>query len=66
MGDYIYEHPVTGVQLRRHPVADPRTLADYRALRAVYKTDQDLQAAHLHTSWAFTWDDHEVSNDYAG
>jgi alkaline phosphatase D len=66
VGDYVYEHSPTGVQLRRHPVSDPRTLADYRALHAVYKTDKDLQAAHRHTSWVFTWDDHEVANDYAG
>jgi len=66
VGDYIYESPSSGPQYRRHPNANPRTLAQYRSHHAVYKTDPDLQAAHLHTSWAFVWDDHEVSNDYAG
>jgi alkaline phosphatase D len=32
---------------------------------AVYKLDQDLQAAHAATSWAFIWDDHDVNNDYS-
>lgn len=65
LGDYIYESS-WGPQIRRHPSNDPATLADYRAHHAVYKLDPDLQAAHAHTSWAFTWDDHDVSNDYAG
>jgi len=66
VGDYIYESASWGPQYRRHPHANPRTLADYRLHHAVYKTEPDLQAAHAHTSWAFVWDDHEVSNDYAG
>jgi alkaline phosphatase D len=65
VGDYIYEVSY-GPQLRRHPVGDPWTLADYRLQHAVYKLDPDLQAAHRHCAWAFIWDDHEVSNDYAG
>jgi alkaline phosphatase D len=66
VGDYLYEGTSSGPQYRRHPNANPRTLAQYRSHHAVYKTDPDLQAAHRHTSWAFVWDDHEVANDYAG
>ncbi|MBX7249789.1 MAG: alkaline phosphatase D family protein [Caulobacteraceae bacterium] len=65
LGDYIYESSF-GQQIRRHPNRDPRTLDDYRVHHAVYKLDEDLQAAHRHTSWALIWDDHDVANDYAG
>jgi len=65
LGDYIYESSF-GQQIRRHPNLDPRTLDDYRVHHAVYKLDEDLQAAHRHTTWALIWDDHDVSNDYAG
>ncbi len=64
LGDYIYESTWNG-PLRRVPVTEARSLDDYRALHACYKLDGDLQAAHRHTSWMFTWDDHEVVNDYA-
>jgi alkaline phosphatase D len=67
LGDYIYEW---GPYQRQHPayatrVAESFTLADYRARYAQYKTDADLQAAHLAAPWIVTWDDHEVANDYA-
>ncbi len=67
LGDYIYEW---GPYSLRHPVSAQRinesfTLADYRARYAQYKTDPDLQAAHLAAPWIVTWDDHEVANDYA-
>jgi alkaline phosphatase D len=68
LGDYIYEW---GPYQLRHPQRPVRinesfTLADYRARYAQYKSDPDLQAAHLAAPWIVTWDDHEVSNDYAG
>ena len=67
LGDYIYEW---GPYSTRHPAAAQRvdesfTLADYRARYAQYKSDPDLQAAHLAAPWIVTWDDHEVANDYA-
>ncbi|MGN6389300.1 MAG: alkaline phosphatase D family protein [Burkholderiaceae bacterium] len=68
LGDYIYEwgpydlaHPAAP---RRGPAS--RTLDDYRARYAQYKSDPDLQAAHRVAPWIVTWDDHEVANDYAG
>jgi len=64
LGDYIYEYG-KGEGQRRVPVSEARTLDEYRQLHATYKLDRDLQAAHQHTSWLFTWDDHEVANDYA-
>jgi alkaline phosphatase D len=68
LGDYIYEW---GPYQLRHPDRPTRTnesftLADYRARYAQYKSDPDLQAAHLAAPWIVTWDDHEVANDYAG
>jgi alkaline phosphatase D len=68
LGDYIYEW---GPYQPRHPdkairTAESFTLADYRARYAQYKSDRDLQAAHLAAPWIVTWDDHEVANDYAG
>ncbi|MDE2430676.1 MAG: alkaline phosphatase D family protein [Burkholderiales bacterium] len=68
LGDYIYER---GPYDLKHPVK-PRlhefesyTLADYRRRYAQYKSDAHLQAAHHVAPWILTWDDHEVSNDYA-
>lgn len=66
VGDYIYEGS-WGPQLRRHESArGASTLADYRNRHACYKSDPDLRAAHAACPWLATWDDHEVSNDYAG
>ncbi len=66
LGDYIYEW---GAYRLQHPASARResesfTLADYRARYAQYKSDPDLQAAHLAAPWIVTWDDHEVANDY--
>ncbi len=67
LGDYIYEW---GPYSLRHPqraqrVDESFTLEQYRARYAQYKSDPDLQAAHLAAPWIVTWDDHEVANDYA-
>lgn len=67
LGDYIYEW---GPYSLRHPARAQRvdesfTLDQYRARYAQYKSDPDLQAAHLAAPWIVTWDDHEVANDYA-
>lgn len=64
LGDYIYERS-RGAGTRRAPVSKARSLDEYRQLHAIYKLDKDLQLGHAHTSWLFTWDDHEVANDYA-
>jgi len=67
LGDYIYEW---GAYQLQHPQRAVRqdesfTLDDYRRRYAQYKSDPDLQAAHLAAPWIVTWDDHEVANDYA-
>jgi alkaline phosphatase D len=67
LGDYIYEW---GPFRLTHPAKVERvnesfTLASYRARYAQYKSDPDLQAAHLAAPWIATWDDHEVVNDYS-
>jgi alkaline phosphatase D len=65
LGDYIYESSWGGDHVRKHGAPEPHTLDDYRIRHALYKTDADLQAAHAAYPWIVTWDDHEVSNDYA-
>ncbi|MBF0261730.1 MAG: alkaline phosphatase D family protein [Magnetococcales bacterium] len=66
VGDYIYEYAssASSVAVRHHNLPVARTLADYRARYAVYKSDPDLQRMHAHCPWLLTWDDHEVENDY--
>jgi alkaline phosphatase D len=65
LGDYIYEASTSRPAVRSHAAPETFTLADYRNRYALYKRDRDLQAAHAAHPWAVTWDDHEVSNDYA-
>jgi alkaline phosphatase D len=74
LGDYIYEYGIAAAGGLRN-VADPvpsqfRTEADtldrYRLQYALYKSDPNLQAAHLNAPWITTWDDHEVQDNYAG
>lgn len=65
LGDYIYESSWGRHHVRKHGAPEPHTLEDYRIRHALYRTDPDLQAAHAAVPWLLTWDDHEVSNDYA-
>ena len=65
LGDYIYESSWGRDHVRKHDAGRPATLEQYRARYALYKSDPDLQRAHLACPWIFTWDDHEVENDYA-
>lgn len=65
VGDYIYESSWGDNLVRRHVGPEANTLERYRVRHAQYKTDPDLQASHAAMPWAFTWDDHEVENDYA-
>jgi alkaline phosphatase D len=66
-GDYIYEYGpnMSAGRPRRHNSPEVKTLDEYRARYALYKSDVDLQAAHAAAPWITTWDDHEVANDYA-
>ena len=69
LGDYIYEYPGStkaGDAVRSVTGGWVQSLTDYRQRYALHKSDADLQAAHLAFPWVFTWDDHEVQNDYAG
>jgi len=66
LGDYIYEGAPgrNGVRVHYSPLC--MRLEDYRLRYAQYKTDEHLRAAHRARPWIVTWDDHEVSNNYAG
>lgn len=66
LGDYIYEYPSPPIAVRLHDGPMVRTLDDYRARYAQYKSDPALQAAHAMAPWITVWDDHEIENDYAG
>lgn len=65
LGDYIYEATWGRDLVRSHDDGEAVTLEDYRRRYALYKSDPQLQAAHAACPWLFTWDDHEVENDYA-
>ncbi len=65
LGDYIYEASWGRNRVRAHFAPEPTTVSGYRDRHAQYKTDPDLQHMHALVPWLFTWDDHEVSNDYA-
>jgi alkaline phosphatase D len=65
VGDYIYEGGPREQRFRPHPFPSARTLFDYRLRHSLYKLDPALQRMHRHCPWLLTWDDHEVSNDYA-
>jgi alkaline phosphatase D len=65
VGDYIYEGGPNTSRFRPHPFPSARTLFDYRLRHALYRRDPQLQKMHAHCPWLVTWDDHEVSNDYA-
>ena len=66
LGDYIYETGDANGAVRPHGMPEIFSLDDYRNRYALYKSDPALQAAHAMAPWIVTWDDHEVSNNYAG
>ncbi len=66
LGDYIYEASWGDDLVRRHVGTTLTTLADYRRRHGQYAADPALQAARRALPWVYTWDDHEVENDYAG
>jgi alkaline phosphatase D len=66
LGDYIYESAPRANRVRTHVGSGPaRTLDEYRARYAQYRSDASLRRAHAIAPWIVTWDDHEVQNDYA-
>lgn len=66
LGDYIYEGGMGSSGVRQHDGPRLSTLESFRNRYALYKGDANLQASHAAFPWIVTWDDHEVSNNYAG
>lgn len=71
LGDYIYETTygdLSPQKLGARVWATPEavSLTDYRSRYAQTKADLQLQSAHQMAPWITTFDDHEVSNNYAG
>ena len=66
LGDYIYEYAAAANPVRLPTGGWVTSLSDYRNRYALHKSEKSLQAMHAQCPWLVTWDDHEVSNDYAG
>lgn len=66
LGDYIYEYAGAANAVRLPTGGWVNSLSDYRDRYALHKSEKGLQAMHAQCPWLITWDDHEVSNDYAG
>lgn len=67
LGDYFYEYVEQNrPTVRTHSDGiEAATLPTYRNRYAQYRRDPDLQRLHAVSPALVTWDDHEVSNDYA-
>jgi alkaline phosphatase D len=65
LGDYVYESDEAWTELGRshNPAARLRTLADYRARHAQYRTDPDLRRLHERHPLVAVWDDHDVAGN---
>ncbi|WKA55648.1 alkaline phosphatase D family protein [Planococcus shixiaomingii] len=68
LGDYVYE----SLKKERHHVREIAvpggthkafTLADYRELYKVYRSDPDLQKLHQNHAMVAVWDDHEFADN---
>jgi alkaline phosphatase D len=80
LGDYIYDetyHTVkdgTGIRDdkigkslgRPDVVREAITIDDYRAKYALYRSDEALRRVHSRFPTVMLWDDHEVTDNYAG
>ncbi len=66
LGDYIYESGINEEAVRQHNSDEVITLEDYRNRYGLYRSDENLRAAHAACPWVVVWDDHEVDNNYAG
>jgi alkaline phosphatase D len=70
-GDYIYEFATRGAANPSVVRAMPTnfgpcfTVTDYRRRYALYKSDPDLQAAHASCPFIVTFNDHEVTDNWA-
>jgi alkaline phosphatase D len=71
LGDYLYEYdpgfePARSGNVREHQGPETVSLADYRRRHGQYKTDPDLQLLHATAPWVAIFDDHEVTDNWAG
>lgn len=71
LGDYVYEYSVgdqspSKTSARVWANESATTLEEYRLRYAQVRADVSLRKAHQQVPWIITWDDHEVSNNYAG
>jgi alkaline phosphatase D len=60
-------HPASAENAKQNNVTrEARTLKDYRAKYALYRTDPALRRMHSRLPMITIWDDHEVQDNYAG
>lgn len=67
LGDYVYDTYLDLTRREPRPAGGSgaaRTLPEYRAKYAVYRSDADLRRMHANHAFLPVWDDHEVANDY--
>lgn len=65
-GDYIYEKAPRKDRMRSHAGRACISVEEYRRRYAQYRLDPDLQDLHARVPFVTTWDDHEVSGNWAG
>ncbi len=65
LGDYIYEGSGVDKRVRKHHGTEIKSLNDYRARHAQYRSDPLLYNMHAQCPWLVTWDDHEFDNNCA-
>jgi alkaline phosphatase D len=73
-GDYIYEFrfvrpgdgPRPVIRVMPGEPDECYTLEDYRHRYSLHQLDPDLQAAHASAPFVMSYDDHEVTNNWAG
>ncbi len=68
LGDYIYEYGIgvygdTTLGRLNVPPHEIVKLSDYRTRYALYRLDEDFQAAHQMHPFITIWDDHEITNN---
>lgn len=68
LGDYIYaDRQHTGATaVRDDPIEQARTLQQFRAKYRLYRSDPALRRMHAAFPMVSTWDDHEITDNYAG
>ncbi|MDZ7938011.1 MAG: alkaline phosphatase D family protein [Rhodoferax sp.] len=66
LGDFIYDSAGHAVESRGPTMGPASKLSDYRLRYELAHSDGALLDVRAQCPWLILWDDHEVTNDYAG